>query len=384
MILNTPENRRVITEYLEQIDEDTFINEFVIPLFSSHGYYLYRINPHGQGEHGKDLIFYRHVPFFYDNEYLVIQAKSEKLTTSNVGKFSSQIERALKIAFTPKSGGGELHAHYAIFINSKKHTSNADLEFQKLISNFPHIKCLSQENVCELIMKTSICPKHLLEQLSTSAQSSQSKEDKIVYDIIMSNKPAEIDNLLDHKLKFLQDEISPKTKDMIIDYIYDRWQADGTWTGTVKPMKWFDYYFDFFKEKHSKYLITIFEELLSSRPSFDALPYTQSVIGKITPELLLPIEKDFITFCAEEVRFCHSDKIGYLIEKLRELYEAEIIKDSKLKKIAHHILLIKDHRKKVPKKERKKTEDVICEFLYPDYKKRDNNKAEQSNPVDAD
>lgn len=96
MILNTPENRKAVTKYLEHIDEDTFIDEVVIPLFSSHGYYLYRINPHGPGEHGKDLIFYKSIPIFYDNEYLVIQAKSEKLTTVQVEKFSSQIKRALK------------------------------------------------------------------------------------------------------------------------------------------------------------------------------------------------------------------------------------------------------------------------------------------------
>jgi len=299
MILNTSENRRAITKYLEHIDEDTFISEFVTPLFSSHGYYLYRINPHGSGEHGKDLIFYRHIPLFYDSEYLVIQAKAEKLTTANVEKFSSQIKRALKISFAPKSGGGELHAHYAVFINSKKHSSEADFEFQKLIGDSPHIKVLSQENVCELIMKTGICPKHLLEQLSTSAESSQSKEDKTVYDIIMSNKPGEIDNLLDHKLKFLRDEISPKTREIIIDYVYDRWQMDRSWAGTVKPMKWFDYYFNFFNEKHSRYLIEIFAELLSSTPSFDAMPYTQSIVRKITPELLSPIEQVFVNFCAD-------------------------------------------------------------------------------------
>jgi len=72
MILNNPENRKAITKYLDSIDEDTFINDFVIPFFSSHGYYVYRINPHGPGEHGKDVIFYKHIPYFYDNEYLAI------------------------------------------------------------------------------------------------------------------------------------------------------------------------------------------------------------------------------------------------------------------------------------------------------------------------
>lgn len=370
MILNTSENRRAITKYLQDLDEDSFINDVVIPLFSSQGYYLYRINPHGPGEHGKDLIFYRHIPFLYDNEYLVVQAKSEKLTTGNVETFSSQIKRALRVPFTPKSGGGELHAHYAVFINSRRHTSDADLEFQKLISDSPHIKILSQETVCELIMKIGICPKTVLNSLSTSEESSQSKEDKTVYDIIMSNKPGEIDNLLDHKLKFLKDEISTKTKGMVIDYIYDRWQMDRSWDGTVKPMKWFDYYFDFFKGRHSKYLITVFDELLSSTPSFDALPYTQSVIRKISPDLLSPIEKDFITFCAERSGAYPRDRIEYLMGKLREFYEANTIKDPKLRKIARSILLVAAPRNKATKEERDKAQDMIYEFIYPNYKKQ--------------
>ncbi len=366
MILNTSENRRTVTIYLQGLEEDNFIDEFVIPFFSSQGYYIYRLNPHGPGEHGKDLIFYRHIPFFYDNEYLVVQAKSEKLTTSNVVKFSSQIRRALRIPFTAKSGGGELWAHYAIFINSKKHTSDADFEFQKLISDSPHIKIMSQENVCELIMKTGICPKNLLKQLSISVPGAQSQEDKMVYDIIMSNKPRDIDNLLDYKLKLIRDDISPKTKSLIIDYIYNRWQMDRSWAGTVKPMKWFDYYLDFFNAKHSKYLLEILNELMSSTPSFDAMSYTRSVVSKITPDLLLPIIKDFIAFCAERSLSHSHDNISYVTEKLKQLYDDDMIQDIQLNKIASLILLIEDHNQKVPKDKIKKAKDTIDDFLYPD------------------
>ena len=57
MILRIPENRKVIIEYLKNINEDNFMEEIVIPLFTSNGYYVYRINTHGPGEHGKDIIF---------------------------------------------------------------------------------------------------------------------------------------------------------------------------------------------------------------------------------------------------------------------------------------------------------------------------------------
>ena len=366
MILNTPENRTAVTKYLEHINEDTFINEIVIPLFSSHGYYLYRINPHGPGEHGKDLIFYKSIPIFYDNEYLVIQAKSEKLTTANVEKFSSQIKRALQITFTPKSGGAELQGHYAVFINSKKHTSDADFEFQKIIFGIPHIKILSQENVCELIMKTGIGPDKLLKQLSTSTPETQSKEDKFVYEVIMSNRPAEIDNLLEYKLKFVRDEISHRTKELVIDYIYDRWQMDRSWLGTLKPMKWFDTYFDFFTEKHSKYFLTVFDELMSSTPSFDAMPYTQSVTRKITPALLSPIEEDFIKYCAERVRSYPRDKLEYLIQKLQAFHNSNLIRNPDLVRLAQKVLSVEECRKQGRKKEEKQLEEEIYHIIYPD------------------
>ena len=284
MILNNPENRTAITMYLESIDEESFINEFVIPFFSSQGYYVYRINTHGPGEHGKDLIFYRHIPYFYGNEYLVIQAKSEKLTTANVVEFCHQIERALNITFPPKSGGGNLQPHYAMFINSKKHTNDGELEFQELIRDKPHIKILSQENVCELILKSGIGPQKLIDSLSKNTPADSSQEDKLVYETIMGNNPAEIDSILDHKLKFMREGISAKTKELVIDYIYDRWQQDRTWEGTIKPMKWLDTYFDFMTEKQFRYLISVLEELSAWNPSYDAIVYTQSIVKKITPE----------------------------------------------------------------------------------------------------
>ena len=104
-IINTSENRIAILKYLEQVDEDTFIDDFVIPLFRSQGYYLFRINDHGPGEHGKDLIFYRHIPVFYDNEYVVVQAKAEKIRVCpNLSKrFLCEI--ATYLSFSPCEQG---------------------------------------------------------------------------------------------------------------------------------------------------------------------------------------------------------------------------------------------------------------------------------------
>ncbi len=57
-------------------------------------------------------------------------------------------------------------------------------------------------------------------------------------------------------------------------------------------MKWFDLYFDFFSQKNAKYLLDIIEEFISSTHSFDALPYTKSVISKMQPELIQSFEDE--------------------------------------------------------------------------------------------
>jgi hypothetical protein len=51
MLLKTPENRNSIIRYLKRINEDSFIEEFVFPFFTSFGFQVYRINSHGPGEH---------------------------------------------------------------------------------------------------------------------------------------------------------------------------------------------------------------------------------------------------------------------------------------------------------------------------------------------
>lgn len=368
MLLNTPENRLAITDYLENLGEDSFIEEFIIPFFSSNGYYLYRINSHGAGEHGKDIIFYKHVPIFYDNEYVVVQAKSEKVTPSNVVKCSSQMERALKISFKPKSGGSSLKPHYAIFVNSKRHTNDADIEFQELIKEYPHIKILSQENVCELILKTSIAPKHLLNKLSNKISEEQTKEDEMVFNAILSNIPSEIDDMLDHKMKFIKNKLSDQTKELVITYIFDRWHKDMSWDGTYKPMKWLDTYFEFITEKHLEQLFDVFNELSSSTPSFKALSYTKSVVEKIHPSQLKHIEKDFVHFVAKRVISHPKDNIDVFVDKIKQYSESDIKIDKASNEIINKILLYQNAKGRKDKDEYKRIDTELYYIVYPDEK----------------
>ena len=158
MLLKTPENRNSIIRYLKRIDEDSFIEEFVFPFFTSFGFQVYRINYHGPGEHGKDIILSRYLPYFLDTEYVAVQAKAETVNASNVDKFARQVNRSLKVSFPSKSGQGNLLPNSAIFINARRHTNDANVEFPELIDNPQYVRILSQENVCDLIMNYGIGP----------------------------------------------------------------------------------------------------------------------------------------------------------------------------------------------------------------------------------
>ncbi len=50
--------------------------------------------------------------FKIENEFVSVQAKAEKVTTSNVTKFSDQLKRALRTKFAQISWSGELLPHY--------------------------------------------------------------------------------------------------------------------------------------------------------------------------------------------------------------------------------------------------------------------------------
>ncbi len=364
MILKLPENRKMIIDYLNKVDEDTFIDDIVIPFFGYQGYQVYRINSHSPGEHGKDIIFCRYIPAFLENEFIAVQVKAENVTTKNVNKFSEQLKRALKTKFASRSGSGDLSPHYAVFMNARKHSNDAYTEFPQLV-NSKYAKILSQENVCELILQTGIAPQHLLDKLSTGFQDTQSQEDKLVIDTILTNNPADIDKLLDHKLKFLKGEIGIHTKEIVIDYIYDRWQMDRSWSGTVKPMKWFDQYFEFFiSEKQFKYLLGVFEELTSSNPSYDALSYTSSVARKITPEMLSHITDDFVHYCARRVLSIANEYDNLVLRKLEKLQKEKLINKNLLNDMAK--LILKFREDQLNESEYEDVKNKIDAFAYPE------------------
>jgi hypothetical protein len=114
MVLKNSANRETIKTYIEAITENDLINKIIVPFYNIFGYSVLRIIEHGPGEHGKDIIFFRNSPALYDNEYIVIQAKAQRITVGNVVDMSYQLIRALRTPITGLSGGTTFYPNYVI------------------------------------------------------------------------------------------------------------------------------------------------------------------------------------------------------------------------------------------------------------------------------
>lgn len=371
-------NRSKISEYLDNISEDDLIEQIIIPLFNQNGYLLYRKNIHGPGEHGKDLIFYRHVKLFFDNEYVVVQAKAEKVTASNVTKFADQLTRALKVPFPGKSRG-QVHANYVMFINSKIHTNDANFEFHYLADMKDNIKILSQENLIELILEGNIVPIPLKNKLEEYQAKTQSFSEDI-RSIIFENDNLRINKLLDRDLKIENRQLDDDVKGLIINYIFHKWSEDPSWDGIVKPMQWLLDYFDYIQSDQNKKLIRVLEEYTSSYPSFDAQINTAKVVKKITAEQLSAFQSEFLKLYVTHARAHDLSKFPLLEDKFRLLLDSDLV-ENKFKSVVEVLQKQEnaiENIKRQPTNELKEpfrqelleAESQLYYFLYPEDKEK--------------
>lgn len=357
MIAHSPYNRHILKDYLENLSEDEFIEDVICPLFNKNGYILYRMNSHGPGEHGKDIIFYRHVPVFYDHEFIVIQAKAERVTAHNVNKFSNQLLRALKVPF-PGKGGGDRQANYVMFINSKTHSNDVNFEFHHLIDGKNNIKILSQENIIEMMVQFDLSPPAIDTKLEKyDGGANQSFED-LVREIIYSGDNIRINKFLDKQLKIETKQLSSEIKSLVINYIFDKWEEDPTWEGIVRPMKWLTYYFNFIQPDQYTYLLRVFQEYLSSNPSYKAENDTYAVANKITPEQIDTFEVEFLKLVTQKVRDLQLEKYPVLKKKFEDFVKSGFL-DPENKKIVKLIGQYNEVREKIKKE---KDQEVILEL----------------------
>jgi hypothetical protein len=345
MILNTPENRRLLLAYLANVVEDEFIEDFIKPFLSGEGYYLFRVNSHGPSEHGKDLIFYRHIPFFYDFEYIAVQAKAESVTTANVQKFADQLKRAYNTAFPLRTEGRRANPHYVLMINARRHTNEAEEELNDILKDYRHIKILSQDAVCEMIMRTGIVCEKVKIGLHISVTDKDTPEDREVYGVLMRNVSCEVKDLFTHRLGLVERHLSGKTKQIVIEFIYQRWMQDRSWSGTVQPMEWLNRYFSFMTRDQYPYLMDVIEEFASDYPSYEARGSVSSVFNHTTAEMISTFSEKFIGFCAD-IALSHKDKNrAQVMSKLEELLKSGLVTNPTLIRISETTLRVESERR---------------------------------------
>jgi hypothetical protein len=168
MIIKTSSNRNAIVEYLDQVSEDDFIQDVIIPFFNVLGFDTFQHLQHGPGEHGKDIVFRKYFSPIYDFEYIAVQAKAVKITTTNLHQMVTQLTRAKLNPIIGTTNSIQLKPNYAILMCAREVTNEAQLEFPNLAQN-QDIRLLRQENIVDLMMDNNVIPKDLAGQLSTDS-----------------------------------------------------------------------------------------------------------------------------------------------------------------------------------------------------------------------
>lgn len=303
MILKNSANRETIRLYLQHVSEDDLINKIVVPFYNSCGYSVLRIVDHGPGEHGKDVVLFRNSPALYDNEYIVIQAKAQRITVGNIVEMSHQLIRALRTPITGLSGGVTFYPNYVVHFNSQTISNDAHWEFPYLVDGKNNIKIINQDNVVDIIMNFSIVPAELNGQLMETEGNESIGINNRIKEVLYRNDSREIVLLFTNIIPISKQEIDPNTKRMIIDYIFKTWREDKSWTGTVKPMKWLSQCYDLISNDQLNYYKDVLYEFTTSTPSFDAQQYTQIVFNSITKEQYKIIKNIFMFFIGRELDF---------------------------------------------------------------------------------
>lgn len=364
MFLVNPENRRLVTQYLESVSEDDFIDDIIIPTFSQYGYRVYRRPTHGPGEHGKDVVFVRYDPLRMAEEFIAVQAKAEKCDASNVAHFSDQTRRALETGFRKISEDSQQRPHLALFINARRHTNDADEEFIQLVGNSPHVTILSQDHVCDLMLRMDVAPDWLRQQLIQASPLGEHGVDQHVYRILMDDDPSKVDRLLDHELKLIGKDLSQRMKGMVIDYAITKWDNDPTWGGTVRPMRWLDEYFEFFQSDQYAYLMRVLHEYTASNPSYAASSFTHQVFSKITPQHLSSFADEFVQFAVRQAISHAQSNTGDVMKLAKQALDAKVITNPMLERAIEYW----EHNTKAPgQRDKGKLESLyaeLCTFAF--------------------
>ncbi len=377
MIIDNSFNRKILTTYLNNVLEDELIDDVIIPIFLENGYQVFRKITHGPGEHGKDIIFYRYVKLFRDNEYIAVQAKAEKANTKNSSSFAGQINRAHKVPILGKANSS-IYPNYVFFINSRIHTTDAHIEMHYLPDVKVNTKIISQDQLLVMMMEFNVVPSVLDSKVEKYPKDQNASYDDIVRSIILSDDNKKINKLLDHHLRIDTRNLSDDIKGLIVNYIFKKWEDDGSWAGTVTPMEWLNYYFGYIQPKQYKMLFKVFQEYLSSHPSRDAKTDTFQVLNKVTPAQINEFKDEFIRILVEQVYSkAKTSEYKILIEKFDELNAAKYLGKEhlaigkKMKRALELKTLIPkaDEEEKITlREEYKEINSYLYYFLYPDEK----------------
>lgn len=353
--LNTSENRRIITTYLDGLSENTFISDVVIPLMGNLGYSLVRINDHGPGEAGKDIIFQKPSVVLNTPEYVSIQAKAQPINTSNINPICQSLLTAYKVPFQGLIPG-EMHRPNTVLLMSARRASNdAITQSGHLVEGNQNIRFLFQEHICDLMISTGTVPLSIAQELERTIEGAENEFGREVRRTLLSGNPSQIEDLLENRFFTIADQVDTETIKAVFEYIMHRWDQDPTWDGRVKPIKWIRVNLHFMsKQVEGGIIDRILSEYFSSRYySYEAENDTREIIRSLSPRQLISKLRQMVTYTFHCLH--GSDRTGQkelFAETIDRLLSSQLLDDHPIEKelIDNALQLYRTDYKKDPDK----------------------------------
>ena len=102
-------------------------------------------------------------------EYIAVQAKAIKITTTSLIQMVDQLKRAMLIPIIGTTNSIQIKPNYAILMCAREVPNEAQ-QNSDLAQN-QNIRLLRQENIVDLMMDNNIIPNRLIGKLSTDNSS---------------------------------------------------------------------------------------------------------------------------------------------------------------------------------------------------------------------
>jgi len=162
VIENDPLLAKRLSKRIQSLSEDAYIDHILLPLLDRMGFTrLRRVQYHGHGEFGSDILPFRYTTPLGTVEYYALQAKAKNIhgtsaSSGNAGELISQATQALKVSFVDDLDNERKHIDKFIVAATGKISPDARRTIEEAVAGDRKIVFLDLDAIIALIRKNRL------------------------------------------------------------------------------------------------------------------------------------------------------------------------------------------------------------------------------------